>query len=200
MANVLIELFKVVAKALNIHLNIITSDGSQPVGRGIGPALEAKDVLAVLQSDVNAPKDLRERALTLAGMILEFSPDVKLGDGKSLATQILDKGKAWKKFQVICDAQGGLRPPPTAKFTQTILSPQRGRVVEINNRQIARLAKLAGAPYDKAAGVLLHTPLDSLVEKEESLFTVHAETKGSLNYALSLLDQIPEIIQVEAYE
>lgn len=199
-AKVLSDLFEVVAKALGIQLSLIISDGNQPVGRGIGPALEARDVLAVLQNKSNAPQDLRDRALTLAGAILEFSPQVKAGEGKQIATQILDDGKAWEKFQAIAQAQGGLREPTHAPYQYAITATQRGQVTAIDNRQLSRLAKLAGAPHDKAAGVFLHTPLESLVEKGQPLFTIHTESKGELHYALSLLEQIPAIIQVEACE
>ena len=59
---------------------------------------------------------------------------------------------------------------------------------------------MAGAPNDKAAGIVLHTPLQTLVEKQQPLFTIHAESKGGLHYALSVLRNLPEIIQVEAYQ
>jgi len=200
MADFLENLFQIVAKPLGIHLRMMISDGSQPVGRGIGPSLEAKDVLAVLQNNKDAPQDLRLRALTLAGIILEFSPKVKKGKGKQIATQLLDEGEAWKKFQAICEAQGGMKEPTSAQFTHTISAGYSGRVTAIDNRQIARLAKLAGAPHNKAAGIYLYTPLDAMVEKGQPLYEIHAESKGELNYALSLLEQIPDIIQLEAYE
>lgn len=198
MANSLDYLFQVVGSALGVELRIIKTDGAQPVGHGIGPALEAKDVLAVLQNHPNAPQDLRHRALTLAGRLLEFSPLVAAGEGLSLATQLLDSGKAWDKFQAICNAQGGLREPPTAAYTQTISAPYRGRVTSIDNRNLARLAKLAGAPHDKAAGIFLYTPLEMTVEKDQPLYTIHSESRGALRYAISLLDQIPPVIQIEA--
>lgn len=194
------NLFKLVGKALGIHLNIMTSDGTQPVGRGIGPALEAKDVLEVLQNKISAPQDLRERALSLAGMIIEFSPEVKKGEGKNIAEKILSDGRAWKKFQAICEAQGGMKEPPTAAYTHSILAKSRGRVVHIDNRQISRLAKLAGAPTNKSAGVYLYTPLQAMVEKDEPLYTIHAESKGELRYALSLLEQVQDIVQIEGQE
>ena len=197
---VLKTLFKLVAQSLGIQLNVLLSDGLQPVGKGIGPALEAQDVLAVLQNHQDAPQDLRDRALTLAGSIIEFSPKINSGEGKRIATQLLTDGKAWEKFQAICKAQGGLRKPPMAAFKHPISSKHTGRVTAIDNRQLARLAKLAGAPRDKAAGITLHTPLDTIVEKNQPLFTIHAESKGELRYALSLLEQIPEVIQVEACE
>ena len=197
---VLKQLFELVAHALNIKLTIFFSDGLQPVGRGIGPALEAQDVLAVLQNDPKAPQDLRDRALTLAGAIIDFSSKINSGEGKQIATQLLDEGKAWQKFQAICEAQGGRREPPIAAYTHPITANYRGRVSAIDNRRLARLAKLAGAPHDKAAGIMLHTPLETMVEKHQPLFTLHADSKGELRYALSLLEHISEIVQVEAYE
>lgn len=88
----------------------------------------------------------------IAASLLEFSPEIKPGGGKQIAMQLLDEGKAWKKFQAICQAQGGLREPPTAYYTHTITAAHHGLITAINNRQLARLAKLAGAPHDKAAG------------------------------------------------
>jgi len=199
-AEILKRLFETVACAFGISLKIMISDGEQPVGRGIGPALEARDVLAVLQNDPNAPQDLRARALILAGEILEFSPGVKSGTGKAIATRLLDEGRAWQKFQAICEAQGGLREPPIARYTHMITSKEVGRVVMIDNRQLSRLAKLAGAPHDKAAGVVLYTRIDAMVEKGQPLIAIHADSKGTLRYALSLLKQIPAIVQVEACE
>lgn len=194
------QLFETVASAFDISLKIMLSDGEQPVGRGIGPAQEAGDVLAVLQNDPNAPQDLRERSLILAGEILEFSPGVKLGAGKAIAERLLDEGLAWKKFQAICEAQGGLREPPIARYTHTIASQEVGRVVMIDNRQLSRIAKLAGAPHDKAAGVMLYVQLDEMVEKGQPLMDIHAESRGALRYARSLLKQIPAIVRVEACE
>ncbi len=197
MAHDLQNLFEHVANELGINLSIMISDGVQPVGNGIGPALEAIDVLSVLQNKINAPMDLRDRALTLAGTIIEFSHLVKKGEGKQIATKILNSGQAWQKFQAICDAQGGMRQPQTAPYTHAIYANQKGRVFAINNRQLSKIAKLAGAPHSKTAGVYLHVKLEALVEKNQELYTIHAESKGELEYALSLLEQIPAIVQVE---
>lgn len=199
-AEKLIVLFELVAKHFNITLSIQLTDGMQPVGRGIGPALEAYDVLAVLQNKSDAPDDLRDRALTLAGKILEFSPKVKSDTGKKIATDILTSGDAWKKFQAIANAQGGLRTPPVAQYTHTITAHYPGKITNINSRYLSRLAKLAGAPYDPAAGVYLHAPLECIVGKDQPLFTIHAQSPGALKYALSLIEELPDIIQVEALE
>ncbi len=182
---------------LGIGVRVHTSDGTQPAGRGIGPALEARDVLQILQNATDAPQDLRLRALDLAGHILEFSPTVKPGSGLALATEILDSGRAWTKFQAICEAQGGMRAVPTAPHTHTITAPHAGIVTLVDNRRISRVAKLAGAPFDKVAGVDLHTHVGTQVIKGQPLFTVHAQAPGELDYALGYIAEQETIVKVE---
>lgn len=172
------------------------SDGTQPVGRGIGPALEARDLVSVLRGDKSSPQDLRTRALTLAGRILEFSSDVPEGSGMKIAQEILDSGRAWKKFQNICAAQGGMREIPEAPYKHTIEADKAGIVSEIDNRRIARIAKLAGAPQDKEAGIDFHAPIGTRVEKGDPLFTIHAAVPGELSYALNYLRDQIDIIQI----
>ncbi len=196
-AEILKRLLESIAKEFGLETKIIFTDGSQPVGRGIGPALEATDVLAVLTCNQDAPQDLRERALTLAGYVIEFSPSVVSGQGIHIARDILNSGKALAKFQAICEAQGGLCEIPTAPFSHTIESRVSGTIINIDNRYIARIAKLAGAPESKSAGIELLTPLHSIVAKSQPLFKIYAETHGQLQYALDFLRQGHEIFQIE---
>jgi thymidine phosphorylase len=169
------------AIGLNVRLHI--SDGRQPVGRGIGPALEARDVVAVLTRSPDAPLDLRERSLDLAGLLLELNGTPR-GSGRAQAERTLADGSAERKFEAICAAQGGRREPPRATHTAVITAPQAGVVATIDNRLLGRLAKLAGAPRDPAAGVELHAHLGDRVEKGAPLMTLHAEAGGELQYAL----------------
>lgn len=196
-AHALTSTLEKTAQAFSIRTKVILSDGTQPVGRGIGPALEARDVLSVLSCDKNAPADLRDRALTLAGDILEFSPKVEAGSGKAIAASILDSGKALAKFSAICEAQGGMFAIPTSHYTHTVEATRSGNIISIDNRYIARLAKLAGAPTYTAAGVELLVKSNTLVEKHQPLFVIHAESKGDLDYALSFLRQGHSIFHIE---
>lgn len=188
---------KTIGNAVGLNIQTIVSDGSQPVGRGIGPALEARDVLAVLQNDKTAPDDLRERALILAGHILEMSALVVEGQGRKTAQKILEDGRALKKFIAICEAQGGLREPTRADFTQPIVAGNTGIVTAIDNRKMARVAKLAGAPRAQSAGLELHAPIGCKVEIGQPLYTVHAEAAGELDYALEYVGNTAGIINVE---
>lgn len=184
-----------VGAIFGLETRVVLSDGLQPVGRGIGPALEAHDVLAVLQNKTPASTALRQRACALAGALLELGGAAREGQGVNVALQTIADGRAWAKFQRICEAQGGMRVPATAGYQHPLLASAEGAVTSIDNRKIARLAKLAGAPEAKAAGVELYVQLDQRVGTGEPLCTVHAETPGELRYALDYAAVNPDIIE-----
>jgi thymidine phosphorylase len=186
-----------VGAEVGLRVEAVITDGAQPVGRGIGPALEARDVLAVLRGERGAPADLRERSVLLAGRVLELSPRVAAGEGRALARAILDDGRGWRKFQAICEAQGGMREPPRAAHTRPVTAARAGRVARIDNRKLARVAKLAGAPHDRAAGLDLHVRVGATVARGEPLFTLHAETPGELAYALSYVRAHADVVVLE---
>jgi thymidine phosphorylase len=185
-----------VAQTFGLTTRVVLTDGAQPVGRGIGPSLEARDVLAVLQGKPEAPGDLRQRAVTLAGALLELAGTAPVGTGETMAEAALDDGRAWAKFQRICEAQGGMRTPPRSRQQRPLLAQGPGRVHAIDNRRIARLAKLAGAPDDKAAGVDLHVVVGDPVTAGQPMCTVHADSPGELAYALDYAAANPDIIAV----
>lgn len=184
------------AQNFGIKAKIVIGDGSQPIGRGVGPALEARDVLAVLKRDRDAPEDLRARALTLAGALLELAGKAAEGTGIALAARVLDDGSAWTKFQRICEAQGGMRTPSQSRHRKPLTASKDGILTTIDNRRLARLAKLAGAPLDKAAGIELHVRLGDRIEQGAPLCTLHAEAPGELAYALSYADANPSIFEL----
>ena len=187
-----------VAAHFGLGLRCLFTDGSQPVGRGIGPALEARDVLAVLRGEPDAPADLRERAALVAGAVLEMGGVVAEGAGVQRALDTLDSGQAWAKFQRICQAQGGLREPPQAAHVKPLRAGHAGRVVHIDNRKLSRLAKLAGAPDRPAAGVHLQVRLGDELAAGQPLLFLHAQTPGELGYALDYARDAGDIIRIEA--
>jgi len=185
-----------VGASFGLVAKVVVSDGTQPVGRGIGPALEARDVLAVLQGSALAPADLRAHALTLAGALLELGGTAAEGAGLTLAADCLATGRAWSKFQRICEAQGGMRTPPVAQHRRTIVVRHSGLVERIDSRKLSRVAKLAGAPDAKSAGLELHLRLGAPVSRGEPAYTIHAESPGELEYALAYVQTNPDIISV----
>jgi thymidine phosphorylase len=186
-------LLEQVAAAHGLHLKVLRTRGAQPVGRGVGPALEAHDVLAVLRGAASAPVDLRMRALALAGELLEFCGHGIAGTGHSEAWRLLDSGAAWDKFQAICEAQGGLREPGVAPLREPIPAERTGHVSAIDSRRLARVAKLAGAPAAPTAGLVLHVRLGDPIERGMPLFTLHAQAPGEMAYARAYLATHPVV-------
>lgn len=181
------KLFEYVGDRLNLYLEVMITDGTQPVGRGIGPVLEARDVMQVLRNEDSAPNDLKQKALRLAGRILEFDPDVRGGYGYAMARDILESGRALKKMQDIIQAQGQQAKQFTVgKLCTDIYAPRAGFVTQINNHQLSRIARLAGAPMDKGAGVDLIKKVGDAVDKGEALYRIYAEFSADFKFACDM--------------
>ena len=184
------KLFEYVGDQLGLHLEVLITDGRQPVGNGIGPALEARDAMRVLQGDPAAPVDLRQKALRLAGRIIEFDPDVRGGEGFTIARDILDSGRALAKMHAIMAAQGApKRAYAPARLALDVTSPRAGVVTGIDNLQLARIARYAGAPAAKGAGVDLYRKLGDRVKAGQALYRVHAEFAADFRFARELCRQ-----------
>jgi thymidine phosphorylase len=192
------DYLETVGAEFGVKVRPVQTDGRQPVGMGIGPALEARDVLAVLRRDAAAPVDLRARAVRLAGALLELGGAAKAGGGEEAASAILEDGTALAKFMAICEAQGGFREPPQAPLRHVIEASANGRVSGIDNRLLARLAKLAGAPRSRSAGLELHVKLGTPIERGQPVMTLHGESPGELDYALAFADANPAIVDIGA--
>jgi thymidine phosphorylase len=184
------KLFEYVGGQLGLTLDIRITDGSQPIGRGVGPVLEARDVLAVLRNDADAPADLRERALLLAGALIESDPALRGGQGIRRARALLESGAAMQAMERIIMAQGpsGMDLKPSS-IVHEVLAPEDGVVGSIDCLRIARVARMAGAPAFKGAGVdLLHKCGDA-VRRGEPLYRIHAGLPTDLTFAAGLAAQ-----------
>ncbi|MDI4632579.1 thymidine phosphorylase family protein [Pelomonas sp. V22] len=178
------KLFEYVAGHLRLQLDVVLSDGRQPIGAGIGPVLEARDVMAVLQGEAGAPQDLRQKALRLAARMIEFDPDVRGGQGYQIARDILDSGRALAQFNAIIDAQGRRAEPPLlGSLTHEVRAAADGVIVGLDNLRIARIARLAGAPQVAGAGLDLLKKLGDPVRAGEPLYRIHAQFDADLEFA-----------------
>ena len=177
--------FEQICKLLKIKVAVLTADGSQPIGNGIGPSLEARDVLWILQRDVRAPKDLEAKALRFAAALLELA-GVK--NSKEKAKELLASGAAYKKMKQIIKSQEGnpnIQPGklPVGKHKVKILARKTGTVQEIDNKRIAKLARIAGSPLDKGSGLYLHKKIGDTVTRREALFTLYAQSEAKFKFA-----------------
>lgn len=187
------EMFETVAAAIGLRLEVVVTDALAPIGRGIGPRLEALDALAVLRRAPDAPLDLREKSLFLAARILEMVGAAPPGEGYRRAREALESGAAGRKLDEIVDAQGRREPPLEAPHRCPVPSPADGRIRAIDCWAMAKIAKLAGAPASESAGIWIGRSVGDVVARGEPIFELHAQTREQLAFAREYAEAHPEI-------
>ncbi len=179
---------------LGMKVQVMISNGSQPIGNGIGPSLEARDILWILKGDRRGPADLRKKAIYMAGLILKMA---KAGDEKT-AAKILESGAAYEKMREIIREQGGdpdVNPDnlKIGKHSYVVRAMKSGKISEINNISIAKLARIAGAPIDMGAGLYMNVKNGDSVKKGDKLFTVYSESAKKLDFTLEIFHKFPVV-------
>jgi|SRR3989344_1727615 len=189
------KMFVSLGKKLGLKIRTILTRGNEPIGNGIGPILEIKDVIRVLKQD-NPPKDLEEKSLLLAGNILEMVGKSKKSKGIMKAKEILYSGQAFTKFAEIIREQGGDPKAwlPEAKYNHTILSKHKGTIEKISNHDTNYLARIAGCPTDKASGLYLYKHVGQEVARGDKLVTIFSESKPRLKEAIKFFKKHKPII------
>lgn len=208
-AEILRSKFLYIAGKFNIKMSVLMHETNEPTGRGIGPVLECRDALQVLERTTDRPLDLEKRALHLAGELLELcledAPDIQkkhvqetFGTGHSWAKHILESKEAHQKMLDIIAAQKG-----DATVTTTALTTRLGKYIyevkathadhiqEINSHNLTVIAKILGAPIQKGAGVFLNKKLGEQFEKGDTLYTLYSEKEFTLEEAKESLKNFP---------
>ena len=181
-------------KRLDLNIQCALTFGEQPLGCGIGPALEAREALTTLMG--GGSPDLREKAVSLASMLFEM---VNVENPRGMAEEMIDSGKAMAKMREIIAAQGGnsmVKPEdlPVGPESAVVRSDVAGKVLWLSTDDIVRIAREAGAPKEKGAGVLLHAKLGGSVHKDGILFEIYAERSSKLASALEIARQLSPIV------
>jgi len=184
--------FLELGRRLGVRVEVALTYGGQPLGRAVGPALEAREALEALAG--GGPNSLREKAVGLAGMMLEMGGKVPLGRGREVAWELLRSGKAQAKMREMIEAQGGdprVKPEevPVGDKRVEVEAPSDGYVTHIYNERITAIACAAGAPRDKGAGVRLFVKRGHKVNRGEKLFEIYAEHESKLEEALKVVSR-----------
>ncbi|MCL2607806.1 MAG: AMP phosphorylase [Methanomassiliicoccaceae archaeon] len=173
-----------IGSKLGMRTECAITYGDQPVGNAIGPALEARECIRILEGNTH-PASVIEKACDLAGMILEMGG---IPDGPTKAREILASGQALKKFREIVEAQKGKKDITsedihTGKFVHDVKAVRSGYVHSINNKDLVTIARAAGAPSDKGAGILLFRKKGQRAEKGDVLFQIYADNRAKADRA-----------------
>lgn len=181
-------------RRVGIRVECAITYGSQPLGRAVGPALEAREALMALEGKY-APRSLVEKSCALAGILLEMAGVAERGRGKYIAEETLRSGKALSKFKEIIEAQGG-NPDITSddieigKYTYDGIAWEDGYVQMVNNAAVTQICRTAGAPRDKGAGMMIWQKMGSQVKKGDKLYTIYAESSVKLERAKALAQKL----------
>ena len=185
--------FDGLGERLGMEVTSLITDGDQPIGHGVGPALEARDVINVLMG--KGPEDLKEKALSLAGKLLELAGEK---DGEGLARRLLESGKAYEKFREIVEAQEGdpdVKPEDISVGEHSIeVKAQASGVVEYDSTAIARLARLAGAPSIKSAGLYLNVLPGKKAKEGQIIMTVYTPSEDRLEQIRAFLRETAPVV------
>ncbi|GAB4308049.1 MAG: AMP phosphorylase [Promethearchaeota archaeon] len=193
------HLFKRVAAKVGVEAECALTLANQPVGHAVGPALEAREALRLLGNWSAGPTSLIEKSTTLAGILLEMGGVVPKGRGQERAKEILRSGAALEKMRQIVEAQGGdpeVTPAdlPVGRHVHEVFSTKEGYVTDVDNAQINEVAKAAGCPTRKGAGLVLHRKIGAFVREGDKLMDVYAESESYLSRAITKLNQRNPVI------
>lgn len=176
--------FEKVGRAIGMDLKVVITDGSQPIGYGVGPSLEAEDVMKVLKNDKDCSKPLKDKAVRMAGYILEMGGVAKKGLGESLALKILESGMALRKFEDIIEEQGKNGGPKRGKFHHEVRAQKDGKITQIDNKRVSKMAFIMGCPRDTGAGLIISKSLGEKVKKGDLICTLYSNSALKLKYGI----------------
>ncbi|MBI2651666.1 AMP phosphorylase [Candidatus Woesearchaeota archaeon] len=183
--------FEMIGKRLRKHIKVIITKGNEPIGNGIGPALEARDVLWILSRDKRKPIDLERKCVSMACEILNM---LKIKNCESKVMETLNSGRAYDKMKGIIKAQNGnifdADKISIGRFKFDVKASKKGIITKISNKDISKIARIAGAPANKGAGIYLHKHVKDKVKKNETLFTIYSESRQKLIFAKEAAKEI----------
>jgi len=197
-ATMLANRFIMVSESIGINLRCAITYGEQPVGHTVGVALEAREALETLQGG-RPSTSLIEKSVGLAGILFEAIGITS--EGNRLAKNILESGKAYKKFREIIEAQGGNRDIkiddiPIGTYTAEIKSNANGYVVQIDNKLIMEVARRAGAPADIGAGLIIPYKGGRYVREGDTILKIFSNNEARLDKAYRFaLENMPIVIE-----
>ena len=187
--------FMDLGEMLGIKVECAVTYGDQPVGMAIGPALEALEAISILEG-AEHPTSVIEKACEIAGILLEMGG---MQNGYETAREILSSGKALEKFKEIVAAQGGdanitSDDIPIGGFREDVVSNRSGYVNGIRNKEVVAMARMAGAPKDKGAGVVIYKKKGNRVDKGDPLYTIYADNEVKLKRAVALAKKLDPVV------
>ncbi len=190
--------FQTLGSKLGMKVDVVITDGSEPVSKGIGPNLEAREVLRVFKGGNGL---LAEKTAVMAAAVLKMVRGTSKEEGYRIAMHQLKTGKAYKKFRELIAAQGGdpdIREADIkiGKVTRDIVAQSEGKIAHIDNKAISRVCRALGSPALKTAGIEINVSVGEKVKKGDVLYTMYTDSKEKLEFALEQAKQFT-VVEIE---
>ncbi|MEX1177799.1 MAG: thymidine phosphorylase [Nitriliruptor sp.] len=205
-ATALAELCVRIGEAHGRRTGALVTDMSQPLGAGVGNAIEIAVAIEVLRGE--RPDDrLTHASLELAAAALELT-GVAADEARERVETLLADGSALERFRSFVAAQGGdatvVDDPrgvlPAAPVTAAWV-PAAGTVHGFSCRRLGELAGRLGAgrqrqddQLDLAVGLEVHVSTGDRLDGATPAVTIHARTDAD---AQALLTELPGVVHVE---
>lgn len=194
--------FEYVGKRFGMKIGVEITDAKEPIGRGVGPMLQIREVLRILEQHPDRSLDLENKALFLASRLIELTGYAKGSKALQIATEQLRLGKALKKMKDIMRAQGGKENIgkladdfELAKFKHDVFAKKQGTIVDFDMKMLNGIARTLGCPLDIQAGIYLYKKLKEDVAIGDKLFTLYSEDRNRLKEALKTLEK-HEVVEI----
>ena len=189
------DIFVYLGKRFGMKVKVVIVPAKEPIGQGMGPALEIRDALRILQQKKEQSPDLVDKSLLFAATILEMSGKVKKGSGRAAAKEILESGRAWKKMQGIIKSQGGNPAVDSEKVTlgaikKYVNAKKGGKITAIDGRAVNDICRILGNPNDKLGGMFLNKKVGETVKKGERVFTLYAQNQDRMDLAAKAIQKM----------
>jgi len=199
--------FEYLAEKFSVKLHVNIHKTEDPAGRGLGPLLEVREALKVLEQKDDRPLDLEKRVVSLSGILLDLclkdsrktlSDRIRkeFGSGLDWAKHLLRSGAALKKMKEIIAAQGGKSDIISSdlvpgKFSYPVVAKSSRFVKHINSQNATIIAKILGAPGQKKSGIYLHKKMNEKTIKDEPVMSLYSESEYNLKEAKDSLEIFP---------
>ncbi len=197
-AKKLAKKFHDIGKKMKMEIFAASTSARQPLGRAVGPALEAREAIENLMNPTES--DLISKVTGLVGILISRIEKISFKEGRNRALNALKSGSSYSKFIEIANAQGAKVLDPKkihiGKYKFHVKSNKNGYLNYISNHHIVSIAKAAGAPYDKAAGIYLEKKLGDYVRKGDVVFTIYSDHKDNLEIALQILKEEKDVFKI----
>ena len=146
--------------------------------------------MQILRNKKNAPQDLLEKSLFIAGKVLEFDPKLKSGQGYEVAKEMIVSKRALAAFEQIINTQGKLQSADLGNLTREVIANSNGKIQSVSNQILSKIAKVAGLNSNAGVGIELFKKVGDKVSKGEALYKIYANNSAELMSAVSLAETL----------